>query len=485
MLLTCTITGMPSKDVPIEIDKGQDNTTRLALVSAILGGSSFRLGVINQATTPFRAVAPEIGLNMDLVTRFCRQMEGRESLYQIVQSLVVFAVAGALLYDEVHAAVFLALLSLVVHFFKIHGERYYFLPKLWPENFTALNFDREVMTQLTDGEKAALSVPAQNVVVYSGFNPFVGAGVRLGGWSVTVDLTQTTNKTHSTALPLFRVTELLGAVDIAVHKLDFRNAEVRDIIFVNGSTTTQDAIIHPDRFARPRQCVDPETTSRYIDRWARSVRTYKCIRIYDRSSDLVLSFFLRAAVNGGVLFVELSRHILGTPRKHYYTADGAPRGGLYAHVGFVKSTLLGWPLAVVLSPVFVWWKAARNEKWLANRERREWLEVYANPLYDYGAKRSLRERMASNQYTEYFDGMDADFYVRAVEKTALDAIAEFLEGHGVDVADLRHRERLILNQDVMIQVKAQDAAVGSGSRVAGKPWWEEAIRLVWTMRRRD
>lgn len=285
------------------MDKSRSESTRLTLASAVLKGSSFRARVLARARQHFEAVAPEIGLDMELVTRFCRDMESRESTFQALQ--LVLILAAVLLLGE-PGALWCAVLSFLLYFGKRYRERYYYLPKLWRESFDADEFAHGLRTQLGRLEREGISRPGQNIVVYSGFNPFVGSGVAVGGWSFAVDVTRSAADRGSESPDAFELSEFLDGIETAIKKLDLRNASVQDTIFVNGASIPVDGAIQPNRLSRPLQHAETATVRQFTGGGTYSIRTYKWIRIQHWDSDLVLSFFLRASMNGKTLFVELS-----------------------------------------------------------------------------------------------------------------------------------------------------------------------------------
>jgi hypothetical protein len=101
-------------------------------------------------------------------------------------------------------------------------------------------------------------------------------------------------------------------------------------------------------------------------------------------------------------------------------------------------------------------------------QRREWLrEVRDDPQFDYGAQPSLRERTSSSAFEQHFQRLDAEMFLKILERQLLDAIVDFLDAHDIDTSDLKERETAILNNGVIVTggaVNAQSLAVGQASR---------------------
>ena len=81
----------------------------------------------------------------------------------------------------------------------------------------------------------------------------------------------------------------------------------------------------------------------------------------------------------------------------------------------------------------------------------------------------MRELATEPRYSRYFQRLDKEMHVKIVERRVLDAIVSFLDEHGVDTSELKHRRETILNQGVMISggdVKFENTQVGSRARMA-------------------
>jgi hypothetical protein len=69
--------------------------------------------------------------------------------------------------------------------------------------------------------------------------------------------------------------------------------------------------------------------------------------------------------------------------------------------------------------------------------------------YDHGAAASAREIAADTAFHDHFQQADATRHLRSVERAALEAVADFLEEHGVDTTELRNRQLTIFNEGVI------------------------------------
>jgi hypothetical protein len=89
-----------------------------------------------------------------------------------------------------------------------------------------------------------------------------------------------------------------------------------------------------------------------------------------------------------------------------------------------------------------------------------------DPVFDYGARLSVREIGMSPVYQNYFQVVDADRVTSAVQRHTLAAIREFLDARGYDTTDFRAQQQTILNQGVIQQGGTSivgNQAIGAGS----------------------
>lgn len=74
-----------------------------------------------------------------------------------------------------------------------------------------------------------------------------------------------------------------------------------------------------------------------------------------------------------------------------------------------------------------------------------------DPVYDFGARLSVRELAVSPNYQNYFQVVDAARITSLVERHTLAAIREFLDTRGYDITDFRAQQQTILNQGLIQQ----------------------------------
>lgn len=441
-------------------------TTRLLCATALLAGSVYRKRVLAFLGRRSCAVAPELGVDVPLVAQVARSLETRQFRFELLY--LAFAVLAALAVLTKLPLVFISIpvITGIVVFAKIYVEKWRLR-----EYFTKSGFDPERVRRRFDDpleadEESGLADPAQNLIVYRYFTPFVGAGVPLSSWAILVDGTRgCDDPTRGAPIP-FTAPEVYEAVMSAIKRLQLPNFDVRDFAFAAGEDVRNDREILPHQYGRPAQRISSARMERLRqDNSDPQMRWYPWIRIYDWNNELVLSQFLRFHRQGKHLFIELNRYLL-TP-----LSDGTklidtrpPKGIVEAIVYFAVCAMFGWAVAAVgILSLIGRAKDALDEAvgWSEGQRRRAIRDM---PCFNYGVETSLREASSSGSYDRYFQKIDAAMHADILEKEILNTVIEFLEAHNIDTSEVRERSTIIQNSGIIVQggdVKAESIAVGA------------------------
>lgn len=445
------------------------NTTRLLCAAAILNGPRYRRAILDFLTQPARANAPEIGLDARLVAQICVHEEERHLRQAYCYVLIgLMSLILAVLADLTVASLFLVGLSAILWATTYHSARTNRAPlfqrgRFDPEHVRA-SFPSVLGAELASG----IPDPDQNLIVFKGFNPFVGCGVPIGGWSFAIDVL----KAKDSLVPVepigFTNDELYAEIERALRRLQIPSLEIRDLFFVSGADVREDRDLLPDEYGKPASRLESRHALAYINQSDTRVRHYKCVRAIDWGSDLAVSNYIRCALRGPTLFVELKRFLLPPLAENYRTIDSEPHASFRRLCSIVVGAPFVGPLMLCAAPFRVYDRLATVVKELLNSDsRRRRSEIDEQPLYDYGASTSLRELYSSKTFGHYFQKTDADFYKKVLERQLLDAICTFLDEHHVDTRDLRDRQSTIMNSGIIVQggdVLAETLSVGTGAQ---------------------
>ncbi len=456
----------------ISMKANTNQTTRFLCASAYLGSPGFCERIVHYYDNATQAVAPEVGLDIPLLLGVCRAAMKRHLAYHL--SFLGLALIGlvAVAASESPAAVAgYVIFAAALFFTKSYVERYQYAKLFRQGAFDPDAIRTRLNLAVDDHIKETLPSDEQNLIVYSGFVPFVGAGTDLGGWSFSAAIDKPRQSLGAQARPKkFNAPELYAAIRTAVTNLGIDGLDVRDMCFVHGSDIREDREILPNEFGRPKQRLSDEQSSRYSDASDPRVRHYQWIRVRDWGNDLVVSYFLRCALRGQSLFVEIKRFLLPPLADQYRTVDSLGNAEWHSVLGLLSVSLVAGPLYPIYSVLTLTSRFSRGLSRLLDREgRRRRRQIRRSPLYNYGTDRALRQQLSSDRFVHYFQKLDDDFYGKVLERTVLDEIVSFLDERDIDTSDIKERQTTILNSGIIVQsgdVNAKTLAVGAGARAA-------------------
>jgi len=439
--------------------------TRL-LAAAALSQPSVRNGILAWMSERNRATPPEIGVDLELVARVAAYAEDRARRHELVLAALAMVAAVGLMFIPIMFVAFVAATILV--FLKRAHERTELLERFDRNRFSKADIEQLCTKGLTARQRGSVPPTGTNVTVYSGFSPFVGMGLEMGGWSFAIATDKPKDDFRATAPVGVSVAELHGAVSERLAKLNLPDLDQRDHFFVNGSDVTEHSFLLPNKYGRPISVLTPELLKQCSSGSDPHVRHYRWIRVSDWAGDITVSCFLRCFLRGPTLFVEFKHHLLTPVHGSIRKIDDVvplPFTGLVreaiACVVIAPFAMLGATLGLI----------GRFEKWwdqiwdISGRRRRKMIDRTAR--WDYGAATSIRQNYASGEYIRYFQRADSDSYQKTLEKEILGALIDFLDARGVDTSDLRERQSTILNNGVIVQngnVTAGSMAVGEGAK---------------------
>lgn len=321
-----------------------------------------------------------------------------------------------------------------------------------------------------------------NVIVYSGFSPFIGSGLPLKRWAFPVNVKKAAKPAvkqgaDSPAAPIppgrIETKDLYAHVAKSMRNLD--GWTVADRFYVSGKHVGQDPnlFFYPkgprERFPRLRYTV--EDVAALDAKPPELVRQFADIKMPAWQSELILSTFVRFSLTSDYLFVEANHFVLPPLKGHYYDINTLNRRP-------TPHELLRLVVDSAISTPLLWLKAPlRVAKWLARpvtrarRRQRVGQSIRENPRFDYGARGSIRESGSDQEYAKYFQKMDIERFQKIVDGHLLASICEFLKGKGVDATELEQRMLVITNDGLWvshINSSVGNVAAWSGPQITGK-----------------
>lgn len=320
-----------------------------------------------------------------------------------------------------------------------------------------------------------------NVVVYSGFSPFVGAGRPIGGWSFAVNTAKGKEEMGRRLPPIpFRLGELYHEIFSSLGALRIPGLIVEPRLHVDGAAIRNDTRFLPNPESRPYPRVDPSLVAAIAERPEDTVRHYVCVRVVSWQGELVVSLFTRFVQLDDKLFIEANYFLLPPIHDKYRAIDELPTlpawrktGGLLAQAAWLIIPL--WPTA----PIRLLGAAARPLE-RSGRRQRALRTIREGQNFDYGATTTLREIAASTSYRRFFEMLDKEMYVKITQRHLLETIIAFLDRKNIDTTDFNEQRNTILNNGVMVSggsITAESLAVGERAQ-AGVAVAPEAVGTV-------
>ncbi|MEV4538536.1 hypothetical protein AB0J82_32630 [Asanoa sp. NPDC049518] len=335
------------------------------------------------------------------------------------------------------------------------------------------------------GQRVQTVTAAQhgNIVLHSGYNPFLGAGRVTDAWSVAVELKPA--RPLDGLLPPRRPPDEPTPPPVAIDPVAlnrhvkqrvealsspdlpegaaFTSLHLRDQIIASGtrwrdfplvdqglrvpySLATRDAmdeiVRHPQSSARHFLRVSVGAESRAIRRPDRTV-----VMPAEHQSVMVTTF-THIAVEGGMLYVENVAAMLGPIRRKYLDIDHFGRGADVWWEALKESLRCAGADIALAAPrlamtlvrrVLAWWRGGRADRLSMEDE-----------VYDFGARDEVRQMASLTFPTTYLQRLDSTKYAKLVQRRINDAVVDYLRRNGVDTSEYEERVSSYTNNGVVI-----------------------------------
>jgi hypothetical protein len=95
-------------------------------------------------------------------------------------------------------------------------------------------------------------------------------------------------------------------------------------------------------------------------------------------------------------------------------------------------------------------------------------EISKGFVFDYGARRSIREDASGSHREHYFLARDEAMYVLLAQQTLTQTVEAFLEDHGVDLGSFREQVKVIFDNSINIGDISNSSGVAIGPNSSAK-----------------
>lgn len=325
---------------------------------------------------------------------------------------------------------------------------------------------RDLAGPLDDATEAQLAeAMAANTVVFSGGDPFVGSGLPLKAWQLTMDVSKpaTDAAGNRRTVVAFEAVDLHRELTVAVRSAGIPGLQVHNRLFVGGAAAHLVPGLLPDPRRRPQTTVARKTVRLGIERPRPDARTYLSVEITGWAGELVVSLYVRAVVVGSQLFVEGHAHVLLPLRAEVCAAENISRSTAYGVASAVVRGIRLTPQLIVSSPRVLFGMARnvqRRRRVLSQQRRR----VRQGQLFDYGATTSIRQVTADTERVWLFAYADEEMYLNILRDRILEAIRRFLDDHGIDAAEFQTQRNNISMYQIG-SILGANVAFGNGAQI--------------------
>jgi hypothetical protein len=228
------------------------------------------------------------------------------------------------------------------------------------------------------------------------------------------------------------------------------NIRVYERLFVNGIHIQGGEELLPNPLQPPPTLVENDLLTAASINPSPDARSYVCVEMLGWQGQLVVTLFARAVYTGRSLFVEWTFRVLPPLRTAFLKIDELYELPPYQQllnslsVGIRKTTA-----ALLCSPVAALRLTLRPRMARIQRSRLKYA-ISHGYVYDYGARRSIREYASGNQRGHYFLARDESMYVLLAQQTLIQAVRDFLGEHGVDLGQFDNQAQVIFDQSIHI-----------------------------------
>ncbi|GAA3124647.1 hypothetical protein [Streptosporangium carneum] len=342
-----------------------------------------------------------------------------------------------------------------------------------------------------------------NITLFGADDPFVGAGSVRRSWSIVAELDRTTRSDNSPAatprdyaridpadLHSFvrqRLLEMRDAVNEAPERVS--RMHVGDHLTARGTFTRLDwpesgaprrwsGQSHPlidTASGLPHFVAPPEVITDVIRQPQGGLKHYQRVTVDSDGEEMVssngsllapgedrqvsVSAFIHLAVEGRMLYTQFVLTVLPPVAAEYRVVDELPALTGPALVWrAVSRNTLDLIADTVFAPFRLVRVAVRAIRW-----RRETRNPAALPVYPFGARRSVRELGSAYGLGGFIQRLDADKYVKLIERRLTEAVLDYLDSKDIDTSGYRAQASNIINNGALITGGTFNGPVAAGT----------------------
>jgi hypothetical protein len=337
-----------------------------------------------------------------------------------------------------------------------------------------------------DVEQSLADLNKANVVLFRGeSSPFVGSGVNIDNWHLTIDISKRAAPAHARAdataagyvsRPVVP-DEITGGelqtylLDSMPHRISPEPAAGNRLYVRGGSNAISVPLFRmgptePDRvgalnFRRPVTRVPEDVIQHYLYAQNEGARTYTYFTHSAWGGQVVVTLFVRAFVSNQTLFIEGLVYALRPLNQQFYAVRGLPTDRRAESSTLFRAALPEAFPQLFQAPLrlFNGYLGGRADK--ASSAAIE-DEIEGRRDIDFGALSSLRERVANYNLGDQFAAMDERMYYQIFNRRAIECIGAYLDSKHVDLAEFNGQAGSIIGNTTANAKSIYGSAVDNG-----------------------
>lgn len=335
-------------------------------------------------------------------------------------------------------------------------------------------------------EQSLADLNEANVVLFRGdSSPFIGSGVNIDNWHLTIDISKRAAPAHArseAAAPGYVerpvLPDQITGGDLQTFLLNAIPSRITprptagNRLYVRGGSNAISVPLfrmgptEPDRvealnFRRPVSKVSPDVLEHYLHEQSEGARTYTYFQHSAWGGQVVVTLFVRAFVSNQTLFIEGLLYALRPLNQQFYAVRGLPTDRrtevstlFRAALSDAMGQLFRAPIRMIKS-----YQGGRADTTAASAIE---AEIAGRRDIDFGALSSLRERVANYNLADQFAAMDERMYYQIFNRRAIEAIGAYLDAKHVDLSEFNGQASGIIGNTTANAKSIYGSAVNNG-----------------------
>ncbi|SNT41247.1 hypothetical protein SAMN05421812_105407 [Asanoa hainanensis] len=313
-----------------------------------------------------------------------------------------------------------------------------------------------------------------NLLLYSGQEPFLGAGRRGRDWSLVLELRRAGDpnrygpgepvRIDPVALNRYVKRRLAELRDDSLPEPEqIAGLQLRDVVIAAGEREPTSPLVdltarlpfpYASRGAIEAFIRHPQASARHFLRATTGTRgtavrdQYGYPILGAEDQEVEISAFVHLAVEGGLLYLEYVPTMLGPVDDRFHEIDRLPRNNKDLLLRALADAVRTMPVSLILAPLEL--VVGLHRHWtMTGRMNRLDRRSFEAPRYDYGARVSIRALASNREPDTFIQTLDSTKYSKLIERRLTGAVIDYLESQGVDTNELVQRVNVVHDNSVV------------------------------------